>query len=301
MGAFPLVSLDVGAVQAVCRSQQPMGGGPNYLRWPRPVRRGDRSRSFRLKGRRISAPAVAFLAATPLVASVLVRHKAADPRVCRLVLVLPSEFPILPVGLLTPLAVSDYRARLNPGCLDRQPERCLAEPFHKAAMSRLGVAFRSFFAALGDATTAERIDRSLRSEDSALEQTTAIEAPQPPHRSEAVTLLAALQREARLLDFLMEPIESFSDEQVGAAVRDVHRGCRATLDRLLPVAPVVNEPDGSTIDSAALPAGTVRVIGGDATVGTLVHPGWQLTDSRLPEWSGSEPEAAVIMPAEIEA
>ena len=47
-------------------------------------------------------------------------------------------------------------------------------------------------------------------------------------RSEAVTLLATLQREARFIDFVMEPLASYSDAQIVAVARDVHRAGVAT-------------------------------------------------------------------------
>jgi hypothetical protein len=48
-------------------------------------------------------------------------------------------------------------------------------------------------------------------------------APRP--RSEALTLLATLQREARFVDFIKESLEGYSDAQIGAVARDVHRDC----------------------------------------------------------------------------
>jgi hypothetical protein len=51
--------------------------------------------------------------------------------------------------------------------------------------------------------------------------------------------LAALQREARLVDFVQEPIAAYSDAQIGAAVRDVHRGCAEVIERLFSLKPVV--------------------------------------------------------------
>ena len=42
----------------------------------------------------------------------------------------------------------------------------------------------------------------------------------------AAQILAILQRDGRFVDFLMEDLGAYSNEQVGAAVRDVHRGCR---------------------------------------------------------------------------
>jgi hypothetical protein len=41
----------------------------------------------------------------------------------------------------------------------------------------------------------------------------------------ALQLLGILQRDSRLVDFLMEDIASYSDDQVGAAVRELHDQC----------------------------------------------------------------------------
>ena len=56
-------------------------------------------------------------------------------------------------------------------------------------------------------------------------------APEPPDR--AIQMLALLQREGRLVDFISEDIAAYSDDQIGAAVRAVHEGCRAAFDRYL--------------------------------------------------------------------
>src|SRR5262249_14378343 len=51
--------------------------------------------------------------------------------------------------------------------------------------------------------------------------------PKPPRPSgEAVRLFALLQRDGRLLDFLLEDVKGYSNEQIGAAVRDIHRNCQ---------------------------------------------------------------------------
>ncbi len=57
-------------------------------------------------------------------------------------------------------------------------------------------------------------------------------AAAPRGRSEALTLLATLQREARFVDFIMESLEGYSDAQIGAVARDVHRDCGKVLERL---------------------------------------------------------------------
>ena len=47
----------------------------------------------------------------------------------------------------------------------------------------------------------------------------------------ALQLLALLQRDGRLVDFLQEEIDAYTDAQIGAAVRDIHRGCRKVARR----------------------------------------------------------------------
>ena len=47
----------------------------------------------------------------------------------------------------------------------------------------------------------------------------------PPSPLPAVQILAALQREGRLIDFLEEDLSAYEDAQIGAAVRNIHQGC----------------------------------------------------------------------------
>lgn len=169
-------------------------------------------------------------------------------------------------------------------------------------MSRLGTAFRSFFAALGSPEAASRIATAIDTPQTPAIETVAAEpepAPQPV-RSDAVTLLAALQRDGRLVDFLMEPIDGFTDEQVGAAVRDVHRGCRQTIERLVPVVPLLDAEEGQTVSAASHSPAKIRSVGGRADSGELLHPGWKVAVVSLPEFTGSADEAAIVMPAEIQ-
>ena len=59
-------------------------------------------------------------------------------------------------------------------------------------------------------------------------------APAPPQfkpTDGALQLLSILQRDARLVDFLMEDVAAYSDDQIGAAVRDIHRQSREALNR----------------------------------------------------------------------
>jgi hypothetical protein len=129
--------------------------------------------------------------------------------------------------------------------------------------------------------------------------------PSKPAGSEAITLLATLQREARLIDFIKEPLDSYSDAQIGAAVRDVHRDCGKVLDRLFAIRPLVQQEEGSPVEVAAgFDAGRYRLIGnvvGDPPFhGRLVHHGWEAAEIQLPAWSGTQNSARVVAPIEVE-
>ena len=71
----------------------------------------------------------------------------------------------------------------------------------------------------------------------------------------ALQLLALLQREGRLIDFLKQDIEAFSDADVGAAARVVHEGCRKALDSHAHIDPIRNEAEGQPLE---LPGGMTR-------------------------------------------
>jgi hypothetical protein len=178
---------------------------------------------------------------------------------------------------------------------------------------RLTVAIRAFFAALFHATMAERIAIALQPEDdsSASARIPAPARPQPPAapqrpvRSDAVSLLATLQREARFVDLVQENLDQYTDEQVGAAARDVLRDCRSAIDRLFQLQPVVDQQEGQPVN---LPAGfdpgrfrlTGNVAGQPPFSGSLVHHGWQATRCEMPRWSGSDEAADVVAPAEVQ-
>jgi hypothetical protein len=166
---------------------------------------------------------------------------------------------------------------------------------------RLSQAFRVFFRILRDAEFAETVAQAERP---------ALAAPAPKEekkagRSEAVALLAALQREGRLVDFLQEPIDSYSDAQVGSAVREVHRACGKALERMFGLQPVMNSPEGSQVRvEKGYDPGRIRLVGqvtgAPPHSGVLAHPGWEATRCDLPEWTGDDNSARVIAPAEVE-
>lgn len=124
-------------------------------------------------------------------------------------------------------------------------------------------------------------------------------------RHDALSLLAVLQREARLLDFLKEPIEGYADAQIGAAVRSVHKDSAAVVERMFGVAPLQAGAEGGPVE---VPAGydpaRYRLVGNVPTQGPLrgklAHPGWKATRADVPEWTGKADAALVIAPAEVE-
>jgi len=202
---------------------------------------------------------------------------------------------------------------------------------------RIITAFQAFFAVLFNREQAERIVPLLKGESLPMleiekqpEQPTqtpsALSKPdkRESKQSEAITLLAALQREARFLDFLMEKLDGYDDAQVGAAARTVHDECAAVVARMFDVQPLRTEDEMSQItvgtgccaggigvarlaDRSTCPTGNsglVQLVGnvsGNAPyTGRLTHCGWIAKKCELPTWSGTPESALVLAPAEVE-
>jgi hypothetical protein len=124
------------------------------------------------------------------------------------------------------------------------------------------------------------------------------------HREGALAVLGLLQREGRLVDFLLESIEDYDDSDVGVAARDIHRGCRKVLVDHLELEPVMpgDEDDEVTIPKGFDP-GEVRLVGeakGDPPFkGVLRHHGWRVTGVTLPTLTDGV-DRRVLAPAEVE-
>lgn len=128
--------------------------------------------------------------------------------------------------------------------------------------------------------------------------------PTPSLEGAAAQTLGVLQREGRLLDFIFEDIEDYDDEDIGAAVREVHRGCRKALKEHFDLEPVRSEEEDSAVTvRPGFDPNEVRLVGnvvGEAPFsGTLKHKGWKASAARLPRVAVG-PEAMVIAPAEVE-
>lgn len=119
----------------------------------------------------------------------------------------------------------------------------------------------------------------------------------------ALRLLGLLQQEGRLVDFLEEDIEPYSDAQVGAAVRAIHAGCRAALHQRLRIERIYTQEDGTAVEVApGFDAAAVRltgnVHGNPPFHGVLQHGGWRVAAVTLPGSGGVDP--TVLAPAEVE-
>ncbi len=169
----------------------------------------------------------------------------------------------------------------------------------------VGVAFKAFFAALFDSKASGRIADALNQTPSTekIEQKPKPHAkPKLPARSDAITLLSTLQREARLIDLVQEPLEQFEDAQVGAAAREVLRDCKKTLDRMFAISAIEDSEEGETISvDANISPNRVKISGSSSgSKGTVTHRGWKATSCDLPKWSGKPDDALLLAPVEVE-
>jgi len=174
-------------------------------------------------------------------------------------------------------------------------------------LSRIGLAFRSFFAILFSGKLPVDIAQELgfsqkKSQPAPAKATPPARTPQPSDG--ALQILGILQRDARLIDFLMEDLSAYPDDQVGSAVRSLHEQCRDSLNRYLRLAPVIDGVEGSFTKIDSNDPATVKLLGnvpvnGKAPGGVLRHKGWKAEKIELPPIALGA-NATVIAPAEIE-
>jgi hypothetical protein len=184
--------------------------------------------------------------------------------------------------------------------------------------TRLWLAWVSWFRIVFDGAFAARVNRvrelGAESEPKAIaEKSTAKPKPEPkadpkpepkPSTDAALQLLALLQREGRLIDFLEEDVASFPDADIGAAARVVHAGCRKALREHLKLEAVRPEDEGAkvTLPEAFDPAEvklTGNLQGKGPYSGTLRHRGWRAVDVKLPTPVAGH-DARVVAQAEVE-
>jgi hypothetical protein len=171
-------------------------------------------------------------------------------------------------------------------------------------LNRIVLAFRAFFALLFGG----KLPDDILAELGLIVKPAPVPAPPPKPEIKpedgALQLLGMLQRDARILDFFMEDIGPYSDDQVGAAARDVHTHTREVLVRHFAPAPVIDAVEGSPVNSADPNPALVKYVGnvpatGKPSGGLLRHRGWRASLVTLPKLN-SRQDLAVLAPAEIE-
>lgn len=132
----------------------------------------------------------------------------------------------------------------------------------------------------------------------------AVAEEQGPSEDAAMHLLSLFQRDGRLIDFLNEDVQSFSDAEIGAAARVVHEGCQKVMKHYFVLEPVRSEEEESrvTIDKGFNPQEirlTGNVVGEAPFQGVLAHGGWRVTEVKMPDWN-TDQDSRIIAPAEVE-
>lgn len=169
------------------------------------------------------------------------------------------------------------------------------------------MAFRAFFGILAG-TLPEEIARAHGFDKAAATRPAPSREPLKPETG-ALQLLGLLQREARLVDFFMEDISPYSDDQVGAGVRNIHAQCQDVLRKHFRLAPVIDGVEGTyvKVESAgelARDAAALKFTGnlppqGKPPGGLLRHRGWRADRVALPAASPKQ-NLTILAPAELE-
>ncbi|RMD76913.1 MAG: DUF2760 domain-containing protein [Lentisphaerae bacterium] len=153
---------------------------------------------------------------------------------------------------------------------------------------------------------AEEAQRQIRELEQRIEelQNSQRAANQISARDEgAVLALRLLQRESRLIDFLMEDIGQYPDAQVGAAVRRIHDEAAKTLREHFTPEPVIPCEEGKTFQLDQPEPQRIRLSGNVPESppyrGTVVHRGWKAGRVKLPE-STHGIDSQVIQPGELQ-
>lgn len=109
--------------------------------------------------------------------------------------------------------------------------------------------------------------------------------------SSKLDVLAYLQKKSRLVDFFQEDITSYSNEEVGSAMRQIHENAKKALAEKFVIETILKEKEGAKITlQKGYDTEAIKLVGKVKEapyIGTVVHRGWR---------SGSE----ILQPAEVE-
>src|SRR5262249_54409681 len=152
---------------------------------------------------------------------------------------------------------------------------------------------------------ADRYLNDAKFKDAVTKALTPPPPPPPPKPSaEPLLLLTLMQREGRLLDFLLEHVDGADHATVGAGVRSIHQACQKVLKEHLDMEPVIKADEKSTVDvKAGFDPSAIRltgnVTGSPPFKGTLEHHGWRVTKIKVTKPAEGQ-DAFVVHPAEVE-
>lgn len=132
--------------------------------------------------------------------------------------------------------------------------------------------------------------------------------PQELQDAAVIQFLARLQEKGRLIDFIMDDMTPYGDEQVGAAARIVHQGCNEVLSDFFKIEPL---HDGAEEDTITLAQGydsaAYRLVGSvpeqPPYTGVLLHRGWVTHNVNLPRATAADltdGDEYILAPAEVE-
>lgn len=179
-----------------------------------------------------------------------------------------------------------------------------SEYIEEIAIASLVVAILLIFALFANGGHAKHAPQPVAAE--AVKPAALAPLPKNYAQAEIITLLGVFQDKGRLVDFLMDDITPYTDEQVGSVVRAVHQGCKSALQEHFAIEPVAAEAEGAVITvPAGYAADEFRLVGnlaGEAPFkGTLVHKGWKVKSVKLPRvLHADENRLPAIAPAEVE-
>lgn len=176
----------------------------------------------------------------------------------------------------------------------------------------LRVAFKAFLAELNSKNPQNFFPPSAESQKFLLGESLEQDASPVFHRrSEAIELLAALQREARFIDFIKDDLSdtNCSRDTLFEVVKMVHDRCAETCEKYFAIRPLVGEikqgaskaPKG---DSAQEKNTTQLKSTTEDTNSQpnkrIIHPGWHATRCDLPVWQGDKKDEFILAPREYE-
>ena len=171
-------------------------------------------------------------------------------------------------------------------------------------MGRIWLAIRSFFSILFSGSLPEDGLTKLGLTRRGAPKPQTASAPAGPRPADgALQMLSILQRDARLVDFIMEDIVAYTDDQVGAAVRGLHDQARESLARYVKLEPVIDGVEGTFTKPALSDPAAVKFVGnvpaGKPSGGLLRHKGWRAGKIDLPPLNPKQ-DSSILAPAEIE-